>query len=68
VQLLLAPLAGIDRLVIFGTAIDGRNMMKPLAGFAIGLTITMDIPAAHRSAAVMNLPVIFMRRVSTPSA
>ncbi|HLE48058.1 MAG TPA: aquaporin, partial [Candidatus Thermoplasmatota archaeon] len=29
--------------VIFGVAIDGRNLMKALGGFAIGLTITADI-------------------------
>ncbi|HEX9816291.1 MAG TPA: aquaporin [Candidatus Thermoplasmatota archaeon] len=29
--------------VIFGVAIDARNQMKPVAGLAIGLTITMDI-------------------------
>ncbi|MBI2078074.1 MAG: aquaporin [Euryarchaeota archaeon] len=29
--------------VIFGVAIDGRNLMKAVGGFAIGLTVTMDI-------------------------
>lgn len=30
-------------LVIFGVGLDSRNQMKPVAGLAIGLTITMDI-------------------------
>ena len=41
--------------VIFGAAIDARNSMRPMAGFAIGLTITVDIlMGGYLTGAAMN--------------